>query len=328
MTGVERDWSGTIVILEAILDSKREEIRRLCRQYSGESLVFGPMRERHRFRDALVADGGVGVIAEIKRASPTRGAICDDLDPSELAAAYVRGTASAVSVLTDGPHFQGSREDLEEVRSAVRVPVLRKDFIIDELQVLESRQMGADAILLILSALPQERAEKLMYVADSLDLDCLIEVHTQVEFQRALDLGAQIIGVNNRDLRTFETDVSVTLEILEAAGVADGVVIVSESGISSKHQVEALAASGVDAVLVGEALARSRCPEWLIAEMRSVKVRKPREHARPGFGGREPRERAEPLFTGQEPGEHEGSRFTGRSTAAQMIRTAEGVQRS
>jgi hypothetical protein len=167
-----------------------------------------------------------------------------------------------------------------------------------------------------------------MYVADSLDLDCLIEVHTQVEFQRALDLGAQIIGVNNRDLRTFETDVSVTLEILEAAGVPDGVVIVSESGISSKHQVEALAASGVDAVLVGEALARSRCPEWLIAEMRSVKVRKPREHARPGFGGREPRERAEPLFTGQEPGEHEGSRFTGRSTAAQMIRTAEGVQRS
>lgn len=268
------------MILEAILASKREEIRRLCKQYSGESFAFQPVRERHRFRNALVADRGMGVIAEIKRASPSIGAIRDDLDPSELAASYVRGTASAVSVLTDGPFFHGSREDLEEVRSTVSVPVLRKDFVVDELQVLESRQMGADAILLILAVISQDRAEKLMYVAHSLDLDCLVEVHTADEFARALDLGARIIGINNRDLKTFRTDVSVTLGILEEVTVPDGMVIVSESGISSRHQVEALAAAGVDAVLVGEALVKSGCPEWLIAEMRSVRVSRPRGSAR------------------------------------------------
>jgi len=274
------------VILEAILASKREEIRRLCKQYSGESFVFQPVRERSRFRDALVADRGMGVVAEIKRASPSKGTIRDDLDPSELAASYVRGTASAVSVLTDGSFFGGSREDLEEVRSAVSVPVLRKDFIIDELQVLESRQMGADAILLILSAIPQDKAEKLMYVAHALDLDCLVEVHTADEFQAALDLGARVIGINNRDLRTFRTDISVTLGILEEVAVPGDVIIVSESGISSKHEVEMLAAAGVDAVLVGETLVRSRCPEWLIAEMRSVRVSRPRGHVGLGVPSR------------------------------------------
>lgn len=274
------------MILEAILASKRDEIRSLCRQYSGKSLVFEPVRERHRFRDALVADGGTGVIAEVKRASPSAGVIRDDLSPSELATSYVKGAVSAVSVLTDGPFFGGSREDLEEVRRAVCVPVLRKDFIVDEIQVLESRRMGADAILLILSVLSQEKAEKLMYVADSLDLDCLVEAHTHIEFQRALDLGAELIGINNRDLRTFETDVSITLEILETATIPERAVIVSESGISSRHQVERLAASGVDAVLVGEALVKSGCPEELIAKMRLVRAGRTAGHVRRRVAGR------------------------------------------
>ena len=259
-------------ILRAILRQKCSEIGHLCREYSAKSLEFEPDTHRHRFRDALIRDEGIGVIAEVKRSSPSAGIIRRDLDPRELAESYVSGGASAISVLTDRVFFGGSGADLELVRKSVNVPVLRKDFIIDELQVLESRRMGADAILLILAVIAQDKAKKLMYVADCLDMDCLVEVHTVEEFHRAIDLGAQLIGINNRDLSTFKTDLSATMRVLEAVEIPKGVLVVCESGISSRSQVEMLAGAGVDAVLVGEALVKSDQPESLLAEMRSVRA--------------------------------------------------------
>lgn len=259
-------------MLEAILMRKYEEIGILCREFGGSSLAFEPVTRKHRFRDALCADDRIGVIAEVKRASPSAGIIRQDLDPVQLANSYVRGGASAISVLTDQRFFGGSRRDLELIREMTNSPVLRKDFIIDELQVLESRQMAADAILLILSILSQEKAEKLMYLADSLDMDCLVETHTLEEFKRAIDLGARLIGINNRDLRTFKTDLYTTVRILEKTEVHDGVLVVSESGISNKDQVKMLADAGVDAVLVGEALVRANCPMELVSQMRSVRA--------------------------------------------------------
>lgn len=259
-------------VLNAILRRKCNEIGSLCREYSAKSLEFEPAGSRHRFRDALCSDDGVGVIAEVKRTSPSAGVIRTDLDPKELAKSYVFGGVSAISVLTDYEFFGGSSSDLERVRESVDVPVLRKDFIIDELQVLESRRMEADAILLILAVITQDKAKKLMYVADCLDMDCLVEVHTVEEFERAIDLGAQLIGINNRDLRTFKTDLSTTMRVLETVEIPKGVIVVSESGISSRRHVEMLANAGVDAVLVGEALVRSDRPASLLAQMRTVRT--------------------------------------------------------
>ena len=202
---------------------------------------------------ALLGDR-VRLVAEIKKASPSRGLLCPDFDPVWLANTYAENGAAAISVLTD-PRFQGTLDHLAAVKQTVLphgIPVLRKDFIFDPYQVYEARAYGADAILLIVAILTPEKLSDLLATSRKLWMQCLVEVHNEQELRAALDAGAEIIGVNNRDLRTFNTDTSVTKELAEL--VPRGKILVSESGIVSAEDVRSLKKLGVHAVLVGEAL--------------------------------------------------------------------------
>ncbi len=204
-------------------------------------------------KDAVV-HGGYGLIAEIKKASPSGGLIRPDFDPSALARGYREGGAVCLSVLTDAAHFQGSRDHLEAVRGAVDLPVLRKDFIVDPWQVYESRAMGADCILLILAALTDAEARELEELARALDMDVLAEVHDQREVQRAMGLETPLIGINNRNLKTLATNLATTEEL--AAEIPADRFLIAESGIRSHADVRRLAAVGVQCYLVGESLLR------------------------------------------------------------------------
>ncbi|RMH20742.1 MAG: indole-3-glycerol phosphate synthase TrpC, partial [Gemmatimonadetes bacterium] len=215
--------------------------------------------------------GEVSVIAEVKRRSPGAGAIRPDLDPVALAARYVAAGAAAVSVLTDREYFAGSLDDLVAVRARVDVPVLRKDFVIDPLQVYEARAAGADAVLLIVRILDDEALAELHGLAVSLGLGVLVEAHDAEEVERALAAGARVVGVNNRDLSTFRTDLSTTLAL--AGRVPADRVLVAESGIAGGDDVERLGAAGVDAVLVGEWLLRGEQVEARVAELTGYEAR-------------------------------------------------------
>ena len=197
----------------------------------------------------------VQLIAEVKKASPSRGVLCPNFNPVELAKTYAQGGATAISVLTDEKHFQGSIDHLTAIRKDVKLPLLRKDFIIDTYQVYESRACGADALLLIVAILSQEQLEELLSLSHSLGLKCLVEVHSEGEVERALLSGAEIIGTNNRDLNTFTTDINTTRRLLPL--IPPRRIVVSESGIKSRSDVEKLKDWGVNAVLVGEALVTS-----------------------------------------------------------------------
>ncbi len=201
-----------------------------------------------------VAWGRIGLIAEIKRASPSGGLIRDPFDPPSLARAYAEGEASCLSVLTDGPWFQGRREDLIAARAACNLPVLRKDFMIDPWQVFESRAMGADCILVIMAALEDSMAEELVSTARSLDMSILAEVHDERELDRALGLNLRLIGVNNRNLKTLQTDIATT-ERLAPLVPADRIPV-AESGIRSPEDVRRMAEAGARCILVGEHLMR------------------------------------------------------------------------
>ena len=194
--------------------------------------------------------GPVSVIAEVKRRSPGAGPIRPDLEPARLASRYQAGGAAALSVLTDRDYFGGSLDDLRGARAAVDLPVLRKDFVIDPLQVLEARAAGSDAVLLIVRILDDARLAEMLGMAESLGMSALVEAHDSTELHRALKAGAQIVGINNRDLSTFTSRIDVTLELLPE--VPDEVLVVSESGIRSGDDVARLGRVGVDAVLVGE----------------------------------------------------------------------------
>jgi indole-3-glycerol phosphate synthase len=218
------------------------------------------------FRGALESAGEtLAVIAEIKKASPSAGVIAQSFDPVEIAKNYERAGASAVSVLTDAKFFQGSLEHLRNVRAAVSLPLLRKDFLWDRAQIAESAANGADAILLIVAALTQDQLVRLLKAAKEYRLDTLVEVHSVDELQRAVEAGARIIGINNRDLTTFDVDLAVTEKICRE--VPDEIVLVSESGIKTSADVARVKACGVDAILVGEALMRG---EISIEQIRAV----------------------------------------------------------
>lgn len=219
---------------------------------------------RRRFRDAL-SESGIAVIAEFKRRSPSAGRLREQADVEKIVSAYERGGAAALSVLTEGPHFEGTLEDLRQARAACRLPILRKDFIVDPYQLHEARAAGADAVLLIVAALPQATLRALHEQARELDLDVLVEVHDSAELEVALSVGADLIGVNNRDLRDFSVDVRRTARLL--AEIPAGVAVVSESGISSAEQLRDLDALGVQAVLVGELLMRAPDPEIALREL-------------------------------------------------------------
>jgi indole-3-glycerol phosphate synthase len=208
------------------------------------------------FKKALSRPGKVNLIAEIKKASPSKGIIREDFDPSAIAEIYEQNGASAISVLTD-KFFQGDLSFLKAVRSVTsKTPILRKDFIIDEYQVYQSRLFGADAILLIASVLDLQSLDLLLSIANSIDLDCLVEVHNEEELSKVLASNAEIIGINNRDLRTFNVDLQTTFSLSRL--IPDDKIIVSESGISSAEDVKFLSKCGINAMLVGESLMASK----------------------------------------------------------------------
>ncbi len=243
-------------ILRKICRAKREEVERLRCAGADQLRRAAAGREGPReFRQALLADEAVALIAEVKKASPSAGVIRQDFDPVAIALAYERAGAAAVSVLTDAEFFQGSAEFLERVRKAIKLPVLRKDFILDELQVLQARALGADAYLLIAAALEPDELAGLMTTGRELGMDPLVEVHDERELETALEAGADLVGINNRDLRTFEVDLEVTERL--AARVPEGVAVVAESGIKTRADIARLKAFGIDAVLVGETLMRA-----------------------------------------------------------------------
>jgi indole-3-glycerol phosphate synthase len=210
----------------------------------------------------------VAVVAEVKRRSPSAGVIRDDLDPGERVALYARHGASAISVLTDRLHFGGSIEDLRAAASRVEVPLLRKDFIVDELQVIEARAAGAAAVLLIARALPPGRLGALLACARSAGLEAVVEAHTGAELDRALGAGAEIVGINSRDLDTFTLDVAGAWKLL--ARVPADRVALAESGMHGRDDVERAAAAGADAVLVGTALSAAPDPAGLLQQLSEV----------------------------------------------------------
>lgn len=247
-------------VLDRIVEVTREEVARRRREHSLTDLEgeLGARSPERPFAEAL-GRTGVSVIAEFKRRSPSAGEIRPGATVEDVVAAYESAGAAAVSVLTEGPHFGGALDDLRSARSASGLPILRKDFVIDRYQLLESAVAGADAVLLIVAALDDGELAELHAAALELDLDVLVEVHTDAELERALgSLDPDLIGINNRDLGDFSVDVERTYDLL--ADVPAGKTVVSESGFHSREQLLELERVGVDAVLVGESLMRSPDP--------------------------------------------------------------------
>jgi indole-3-glycerol phosphate synthase len=223
-----------------------------------EDILTGFLPPRPLAR-ALRRPGQVAVIAEVKKASPSKGILCKDFNPVRMAGEYERGGAAAISVLTEEKFFLGHHSHLSLVKKATVLPVLRKDFIIDPYQIYESRALGADAVLLIAAILPGKQMEELMSLAGELGMATLVEIHTEQELEHALSAGAGLIGINNRDLKTFAIDLKKTFEL---SGLIDkqNVTVVSESGITSRADILRLKDKGVHAALVGEALVCHVCP--------------------------------------------------------------------
>jgi indole-3-glycerol phosphate synthase len=251
------------VILDQILARKRQEVTdlRAARPLSG----LRPHAESPRGFSAALRQPGVGVIAEFKRRSPSGGLIRPDATPLAIAETYASAGASALSVLTDVDYFGGSNSDLIEARSATRLPVLRKDFVIDAYQIYEARAIGADAVLLIVRALADSAMREFLQVASDLGIDALVETHSADEVRRALEAGATLLGVNNRDLDTLVTDVTLAPRLRPL--VPPECVFVAESGVSTPEQIATLADAGVDAVLIGEALLRAADPGARLLEL-------------------------------------------------------------
>jgi indole-3-glycerol phosphate synthase len=255
-------------ILERILVAKAAEVaeRRRDRPVAAlrERSLYG--EARRGFGHALATHLGRAIIAEVKRASPSRGVIRADVDAAATAGRYADGGAAAISVLTDGPFFGGSLADLEAIHSAVLLPVLRKDFIVDPYQIEEARAFGADAVLVIIAATDAPQRRDLLATAAALDLDALVEVHHEAELEAAIEAGATIVGINNRDLRTFHTTLSVSERLLSL--VPPSVTVVCESGLHTAADIERLEHLGARAFLIGEALIESADPRQRLRELR------------------------------------------------------------
>jgi len=257
-------------ILKKILARKAGEIAERSRNISLHELQqrVAAAGVPRGFIDALERKTGAGkaaVIAEIKKASPSRGVLREDFNPAQIAASYEMGGAACLSVLTDIDFFQGADAYLQEARAACALPVLRKDFFLDPYQVYEARVMGADCILLIVAALNDAMLLELLQLAGQLGMDALVEVHDADELERALDLPARLIGINNRDLRSFETSLETTLGFLEQ--IPDNRIVVTESGIHTSADVALMRSHGVDVFLVGEAFMKAPEPGERLAEL-------------------------------------------------------------
>ncbi len=253
-------------MIEQLISAAREGVedrRHQVPQSDLESRLPGRGEDRP-FSEALVRPG-LSLIAEFKRRSPSAGEIAATATVADRVAAYERGGAAALSVLTDAPHFGGSLEDLRAARAACDLPILRKDFVVDPYQLYEAAVNGADAVLLIVWALNDRELRALYDEARGLDLDCLVEVHDAAELERALELNADVIGINNRNLDEGTVDVSTTYELMP--DVPAGKTVVAESGISARAELEELERVGVDAVLIGEALMGAADPEAKAREL-------------------------------------------------------------
>jgi indole-3-glycerol phosphate synthase len=264
--GASKATPGSSSVLDQILVGVREDLAARqaavpLEQLKDLAAAAPPARDAY----AALREAGVGVIAEVKRASPSKGALADISDPAALAEAYAAGGARCISVLTEGRFFGGSLDDFAAIRARVDVPLLRKDFVVSSYQVHEARAYGADLVLLIVAALDQNTLIGLLERIESLGMTALIEVHDEQEADRALDAGARVIGVNARDLRTLEVDRSVFERI--APGLPAPIVKIAESGVRGPHDLIRYASSGADAVLVGEGLVTKKSPRDAVAEL-------------------------------------------------------------
>lgn len=258
------------MILEQIVNSKKIEI---ANQEAAVPLgiltsALAKLKKTRSFRNNLQNGSGLNIIAEIKRASPVKGILCSTFDPVKLARDYQNGGAGAISVITEENYFKGSPAFIAAVKAAVDLPVLRKDFIISDYQVYESRVLGADAVLLIASILDDYYLRKLIRLSANLGMDALVEVHDHNDLKKALAAEANLIGINNRNLKTFEVNLSTTLQMTSL--IPEDVLIVSESGIASRQDILQLEQAGIKAALVGEILVRSEDPCAMLRELRGL----------------------------------------------------------
>ena len=246
-------------MLEKIVNNKLKEVeerkKKLPLEVLKEKVSVSGLSSRD-FKKSISSTGKINVIAEIKRASPSAGIILKNLDCSSLAKIYQDNGASAISVLMDEKFFGGSPSDLVKVRKASFLPILAKEFILDEYQIYEAKLLGADAILLIASILSKEKLEKFLDLASRLNLDCIVEIHKEKELDKVRDLPFDIIGINNRDLETFEVDLKTTFDLIEK--ISPDKLVVSESGIRKKEDIHRLREKGVGAFLIGESLLKSK----------------------------------------------------------------------
>jgi len=265
------------MILDTIVARKKEEVAKLKREgiRLPEECIGKPLPPRRYFRQALLDAPGVAIIAEVKKASPSKGLIRADFNPEEIARGYQRLGAQAISVLTDTDFFQGSPAYLMRVRRAVDLPVLRKDFIIDARQIDEASALGADAILLIAAILDDEQLRDFRQQAEALGMDALLEAHDENEVKRAVAVGGQLIGINNRNLRDFTVDIETTFRLKQL--IPPGIAVVSESGLQTPDDMRRLAEAGIAAALIGESLVRDGGD--LLARMRLASMIKTRPAA-------------------------------------------------
>lgn len=255
------------MILEKILEIKRAEVSVLKKKQAIDESALSGLSPARDFRAAL--NKSCAVIAEVKRRSPSKGVLRDGLDPVKLAGLYEHNGAAAISVLTDTQFFGGSADDLREISNAAGIPILRKDFIIDPFQIYESRMIGADAVLLIARVLEHNELKEYIEIARSLGLAALVEIHDRADAEKAAASGAEIIGINNRDLSTFVTDIRTTLDLLACIPEEkmEGKTIVSESGINTRTDIVLLQHAGVNAFLIGEALVKAEDPGLRLREL-------------------------------------------------------------
>ena len=259
----DHSMSGTPDILKKIIARKHEEIAERSAKVSIDDLKqqiesASPVRPFVGSMEEKIASGRAAVISEIKKASPSKGVLREDFNPAEIARSYAANGAACLSVLTDRDYFQGHEDYLVQAREACDLPVIRKDFIIDPYQVYEARAIGADCILLIVSALDDQQMGSLMDLAHELGMDVLVEVHDREELDRALKFDTRLVGINNRNLRTFEVSLNTTLGLLDV--IPDDRIVVTESGILSPHDVKLMREHDVHAFLVGEAFMRADDP--------------------------------------------------------------------
>ena len=246
-------------ILDKIVEEKKREVAKLPARLIAAGDLRDAMLEHGERRDFLAVlrqprQGDIALIAEVKKASPSAGVICEEFDPVRIAKEYEAAGASCLSVLTDGKFFQGSLDHLRQIRAAVKLPLLRKDFIIDERQILEAIEWGADAILLIVAILTGAQLAKFHSLAMEAGLAALVEIHDEAELERALKVSPALLGVNNRNLKTFKVDLATTERLARKIGA--GKILVAESGIQTRADVERLKQCGANAILVGESLMR------------------------------------------------------------------------